>query len=301
MSLGQLAGVEHVAAGVDDGVERRPLAGQRGGHRLVDATRSRRRRRPGRPGSGRAGTAPTSSRSTSPAACATLERPRGQRLGGVAGRPSGRPGRPTASRAAGPARAGREQPLRPADPSVGGGEVGEVRLVGDRQPHRAARRPGDVVVLAEQRVRPRAALHARHGSHPATTGRPPARSTLRPSRVRERPPRTPPGHLPTGPHPGRRTPRRPGRRSSRHHCGAPGPSRGWARGADGSVMRRADPDPTVGDRREDPPRGSGMEQGLPRYHRIDHGPTVAAVRMVAEPAYSPPSATGSPSTSGGSR
>ena len=32
----QLAGVEHVAAGVDDGVERRALTAQRRGHRLVD-------------------------------------------------------------------------------------------------------------------------------------------------------------------------------------------------------------------------------------------------------------------------
>ena len=33
---GQLAGVQHVAAGVHDGVQRRALTGQRGGHRLID-------------------------------------------------------------------------------------------------------------------------------------------------------------------------------------------------------------------------------------------------------------------------
>ena len=133
--VGQLTGVEHVAAGVDDGVQRRSLPAQGRRHRLVEQSEpaaasplptrmmpelGQRERAPGRrhrpPGPRRG-----------PARSAPRRRP---------DRSSGRRGPPTANRAA--PRAERfQQPVRPPEPAVGGGEVGEVRLVGDRQPDRA--------------------------------------------------------------------------------------------------------------------------------------------------------------------
>ena len=57
--------------------------------------------------------------------------------------------------------------------------------------------------------------------------------------------------------------------------------------------RSVDPERSVRERREDPPAGSGIEQGLPRCRRIEVRPTVARVRMVKEPTSSTSSAAGS--------
>ena len=155
---GELAGIEHVAARVDDRVEVACLAAEDRRHRLVDLRQTAGDVAPpdideaelrggdelevdiaDRPGE--------------------IERPPRQLLGVREIRHPVRPGDP--QRGVSRARADRfEQPLGACNPAVGGGEVGEVRLVGDAKPQRAPDRAVDVAGPAEQRVRGRALLDA---------------------------------------------------------------------------------------------------------------------------------------------
>ena len=287
MSLGQLAGVEHVAARVDDRVERRALTGQRRRHRLVDQRE---------PAGGVALADPDQAElgqgdQLEIDVAGGLAPPRGPARSAPRRRRGPSSGRPRATHSPAVQRPGLErleQPLRPADPTVGGREVGEVRLVGDRQPHRAprraraspprgtARRPG-VHRSTQARFSP---------SHHRATASPKHASAVSPS---ARPPRTPPGHRPTGPRPGRRSPLRPARRSSRRHC-RPYPARHGSEEPRDQRRVTPDPEPSVHIVGRIPQWGSGIEQGLPRCRRIEVRPTVARVRMVNEP---------TPSTSGG--
>jgi len=155
----QLARAEHVTAGEYDRVEGQPLAGQRGGHRLVDQRE---------PGVGQALAHPdqaelrrgdqleihVASRPGHP------HRPPGELLGLVqVGHPVG-PGQPyPAVHRPGVERL--QQPFGPDHPAVGRGEVREVRLVRNRQPHRAPRRALDVARGPVQRVGPAVPVDAR--------------------------------------------------------------------------------------------------------------------------------------------
>ena len=142
----------------------------------------------------------TSSKSTSPHDRATSTAPTVRLLGRVqVGHPVGAGHRQPAVQRPGWER--RHQPLGPPDPTVGRREVGEVRLVGDGQPHRTARpRPPRPPTGGTARRRGRTDRR-RPGSHPATTATPPTRSTRPPSRRRRVPARTPNAPQPSAPPP----------------------------------------------------------------------------------------------------
>ena len=79
-------------------------------------------------------------------------------------------------------RTGLEQPLGPPEPSVGGGEVGEVRLVGDAEPHRALHGAGRRRRRGGTARTPACRERRWPGCRPATTARRRDRGTRRVSR-----------------------------------------------------------------------------------------------------------------------
>ena len=141
--VGQLASVEHLAAGVDHGVQRRALPAQRRRDRLVKQRKSARRVTCAHPDVPELGQRSELQIDITDVP-GNAESPRGQLLGDVqighsvgAGHPQ-----PTVSHP-GPERF--QQPVRPAEPAVGGREVGEVGLVGDPHPDRDS---GRALVIA---------------------------------------------------------------------------------------------------------------------------------------------------------
>jgi len=146
----QLAGAEHVAAGVDHRVQGRALTGQRGGHGLVDqreASGGLALADPHQPelGHGDELEVDITGRPRH------IDGPHREVFGGIeVSHPVGAGHPHPAVQGSGLERL--QQPLGPPEPAVGRREVGEVRLVGDSQPDRALRRAPHVSRLAEQRV-----------------------------------------------------------------------------------------------------------------------------------------------------